>query len=143
LVNKIIAKIFSFLRDKVLVLEGLFNINDISDTILVDGDNLIPSPVNFLCLNHLDIWGNSVLSTEFKASFGILNSSNQGSSDRFSLEDQWKLGNRMWLWGETKLHDGTVHVQKREVVGNLMTGTDCVNDQVQFAFLSSHGSIVS
>ena len=133
--NKIVS---SFLRDKGLIFKGLLDVDDVSDSILINLHDLIPSPVDFLGLDELSIWGNAMLSTELKACLGVLDSSDQGSSDGLSLEDQWKLGDGVGLWGETELDDGTVHIQEGEVVSNLMVGTDGVQDQVKLTSLSSH-----
>jgi len=42
-------------------------------------------------LNKFDVWDEVVLGAELKALFGVFDSSDQRSSDRFSLEDKWKL----------------------------------------------------
>jgi len=90
----------------------LLDINDISSSIFVVVEKLIPSPINFIGSDVNNIWGNSLVGTELKAFLSVCDSSDKRSSNRFSLEDDLKLRESLWIWDKTKLNKDTISSQE-------------------------------
>jgi hypothetical protein len=90
----------------------LLDVNNISSSILVVVEKLLPSPINFICSDVNNIRGNSLVGAELKAFLSVCDSSDKRSSNRFSLEDNLKLREGLWIWNKTKLNEDTVGSQE-------------------------------
>jgi len=90
----------------------LLDINDISSSILVVVEKLIPGPIDFIGSDVDNIRSNSLVSAELKAFLSVCNSSDKRSSNRFSLEDNLKLREGLWIWNKTKLNENTISSQE-------------------------------
>ena len=69
--------IYSSLGDKILIGQGLFDIDNVSDTVFVGTLELLPSPVDLVGFDCLAIWPDLVLGAKVKALLGGCNTSNQ------------------------------------------------------------------
>jgi len=90
----------------------LLDINNISSSIFVVVEKLIPSPIDFIGSDVNNIWGNSLVGAELKAFLSVCDSSDKRSSNRFSLEDDLKLRESLWIWDKTKLNKDTICSQE-------------------------------
>jgi hypothetical protein len=90
----------------------LLDVNNISSSILVVVEKLLPSPIDFIGTDVNNIRGNSLVGAELKAFLSVCDSSDKRSSNRFSLEDDLKLREGLWIWNKTKLNEDTVSSQE-------------------------------
>jgi hypothetical protein len=90
----------------------LLDVNNISSSILVVVEKLLPSPIDFIGTDVNNIRGNSLVGAELKAFLSVCDSSDKRSSNRFSLEDNLKLREGLWIWNKTKLNEHTVSSQE-------------------------------
>jgi hypothetical protein len=90
----------------------LLDVNNISSSILVVVEKLFPSPIDFIGTDVNNIRSDSLVSAELKAFLSVCDSSDKRSSNRFSLEDDLKLREGLWIWNKTKLNEDTVGSQE-------------------------------
>lgn len=127
---------------KVFVLSRFLDINNVSDSISIDSLQLFESPSDFLSLNNLNVWNNTVFGTEINAFLMCWKTSNNASGDTFSLGDQLHLVNWMWVQSRSELDKGTSLSEKWEVDTTVVLGGDGVDNEVKFGVFAGHGVLI-
>ena len=126
-----------------MVFQTLLNVNYVSNSVFVDVLELVPGPVDFFSLNQLCVGKNVVFSTELETLLGRFDTSDEGASDGFSLENKRKLVHSMVFSNQSKLNKGSVCSQKADVVLKLMLSSNSVYNKVHLVSILVHRFIVS
>jgi hypothetical protein len=80
---------------------------------------------------------------ELKAFFGVCDTSDKGTGDRLSPENEWKMAECMFVSEHSKLDNVTVMGNKRKIVSNLMRSRNGVDDNIALVGCLGHGFWVS
>lgn len=109
-----------------MVGETFLDVDHVSDSIRIGGIELVPSPVNLVSFNYLAVWINSMLSAEIDTFLSRLDSSDERSGDRKSVEHQRELRDRVRCSNGSKLNDVSILVEKLHVEVQIMVSANSV-----------------
>ena len=121
--------------EEIFVLKTLFNINDISDTILVDGAKLIPGPLDLLSFNVLNVWSDIVLGAEVQELLSGLDTTDQRAGNRFSLEDQRKLADTVRCCDGSELNKSAGCFNTSKIDIQIMFSGNSVQNHIALSVL--------